>query len=110
MNSSMNRYRFFNSLLLVLFLSLQVDVVAAQVTSAFGTIDEVKQDDGYIVIDGSTFDFKVSEVVINYGNRRVRASFLSPGLRISYITRNDGSISDITLIGPTNVLEQLDNH
>lgn len=95
--------------LLVSATCLLPGAVTAQVESRLGTIDAVMQDDGYIVIDDNTFDLKGGEVSVSYRGREVRLSFLSPGITIRYTTDSDGVITRIELIGPANVLEQLDS-
>lgn len=76
---------------------------------ASGTIDEIMQNDGYIIIDGQRIEFRQPDVVITYDNQEVRASFLAKGQRIEYRTRADGSISMITLLGPLGELNEIYN-
>lgn len=97
-------------LLLVLALTAPAAYVSAQASSIPGKIDSVMVDDGYIVIDGKQMPVRGGDLVITYKGEAVRTSFLAPGLNVLYSTRSDGSVSEITLLGPSNVLDQLDQH
>jgi hypothetical protein len=76
-------------------------------TRLAGTIDEIMQDDGYIVINGNKYAFREPEVVITYNDQEIRSVFLAAGQRVFYRTRGDGSISVITLVPPNRELDQL---
>ncbi|MDG2175711.1 MAG: hypothetical protein P8M72_06235 [Gammaproteobacteria bacterium] len=78
--------------------------------SLMGTIDETMQDDGYIVISDTKLAFRSSDVEITYRGNSVRSSFLTQGMQVRYRTRSDGSLSEITLIGPPRLLEEINNH
>jgi hypothetical protein len=109
----MNRSGFFSAVL-VLMLALPAGSLMAQqesrVTRSLGTIDEINQDYGYIIVDGNRMEFRDAEVVITYRGMPIRSSLLSKGIRISYTTGRDGSVSNIALIGPTDILQAFDQH
>lgn len=96
------------ALLLILGLSAATHVNAQ--ASINGKIDEVMLDDSYIVIDGKRMVVRAAALVITYKGEPVRASFLSEGQSVMYKTADDGSVSEITLIGPSSELDQLDKH
>lgn len=96
----------FNVLALLLVLALSaLQVLAQAVSNVQGTIDSVMIDDGYIVIDGRQLPIRPADLVITYKGEPIRASFLDAGLSVFYSTRSDGSVSEITLVGPVTVLE-----
>lgn len=102
--------RILSKLLLLLALALPAVHAAAQVMSGVsGTIEEVLMDEGLIVIDGKRLVVRPSDLVITYKGAPVRASFLDAGMTVLYSTRDDGSVSTITLIGPASVLDALQN-
>jgi hypothetical protein len=98
-------------LLMLVSLALPAAYAAAQVSSGVsGRIDAVLIDDGVIVIDGQRLVVRPSDLVITYKGQAIRSSFLDAGMSVLYSTRSDGSVYSITLIGPANVLDALDNH
>ena len=100
--------RFSAVLLLVAALAAPASELAAQALSNVqGTIDEVMMDDGIIVIDGKQLVVRAADLVITYKGEPVRSSFLDTGMSVFYSTRSDGSVSEITLIGPASVLDAL---
>ena len=74
-----------------------------------GVLEEVMQDDGYLVISGQRLVYRRPDVKVFYGRREIRPSFLSPGQRVYYRTRNDGSLGEITVIGPDPELDRIDD-
>ena len=98
-----------SKLLLLLALILPAYVGAQQMTAVSGTIDSVQMDDGIIVIDGKRLVVRAGDLVITYKGTAIRSSFLDTGMQVLYSTRPDGSVSSLTLIGPTSVLEALQN-
>lgn len=99
----------FYKLLLILVLAMPAAAGFAQSSSGFGTIDEVMQDDGYIVIDGKRLVFDSGDVVITYNGEKMRSSFLSPGLSVRYSTDSEGKVKELVLIGPARILDQINN-
>ena len=101
---------YFSRLLLLLALMVPTAYVAAQAQSNLqGTIDRVMMDDGFIVINGKQLVVRAADLVITYQGEPIRSSFLTEGLTVFYSTRADGSVSEITLIGPANILGQFGN-
>jgi c-di-GMP-binding flagellar brake protein YcgR len=97
-------------LVLLLALAIPALPVSAQNPGRIsGEIDEVMLDDGYIVIDGKRLVVRAGDLVITYKGEPFRATFLSQGQTIMYETRDDGSVSEITLIGPSSELDQIRN-
>lgn len=96
--------------LMIVFLSMTVGQLAAQGPSQTGTIDDINQDEGYIVIDGDTFSYDDGEVSIVYRNEQVPTTVLGAGLRISYRLGQRGNVVEIVLLGPMSRLEQIHNH
>jgi hypothetical protein len=97
---------------LMLLLALTAPAALAQAQPSrgvLGKVDSVMLDDQVIVIDGKRLVVREAELVVTYKGRPVRATFVAEGLSISYSTREDGSVSEITLVGPADVLEQIDN-
>ena len=82
---------------------------AQAVSNASGTIEEFMIDEGYMVVDGKRVAIREADLVITYKGETIRPSLVSPGLTIFYSTRADGTVSEITLIGPVTRLEQIDN-
>jgi|SRR5690606_4489767 len=97
-------------LLMLLALAAPAWVQAQAQRNVHGTIDEVMLDEQYIVIDGKRLVVRGSEVVVTYKGEPVDIVLLTEGLTAMYNTRADGSISEITLIGPTAVLEAFKQH
>lgn len=75
-----------------------------------GRIDEVMLDEQYIVIDGKRLVLREADMVVTYKGQPLRASLLAPGMALFFSTHEDGSIRTITLIGPADVLDQINNH
>jgi hypothetical protein len=98
-----------------LFLLLVLVVPAAQVSAQVqnniqGRIDSVMLDDGVIVINGRQLAIREADLVITYQGEPIRAFFLTEGLTVFYSTRADGSVSEITLIGPASILDNIEKH
>jgi hypothetical protein len=97
-------------LLLVLLIGLPVHAGAQAVSNVLGTLESGLLEGGFIVIDGARLVVRADELVITYEGKAVRNSVLQEGLRVFYSTRADGSVSELTLVGPAEILEQLDNN
>lgn len=98
-------------LALVLVLGVPASLALAQARSnVYGTIDEVLLDDHVIVIDGERIVVREDELVITYKGEPIRPSLLDTGMSVMFSTRADGSLSEVTLVGPTDVLEELNTH
>lgn len=74
-----------------------------------GVLEEVMQDEGYLVISGQRLVYRRPDVKVYYGRREIRPGFLNPGQRVYYRTRNDGSLGEITVIGPDPELDRIDD-
>jgi hypothetical protein len=95
-------------LVLLAALVLPAAYASAQAAAGLsGTIDEVMMDDGVIVISGRRLVVRAADLVITYKGEPVRSSFLDAGMTVQYSTRSDGSVDQITLIGPAAVLEAI---
>ena|SRR5690606_10080368 len=98
-------------LLLLLALTTPAAWVHAQAqSSVHGTIDSVMLDERYIIIDGKRLIVDEERLVVTYKGEPIDLSLLSEGLTAMYNTRADGSVSEITLIGPTARLEAINQH
>jgi hypothetical protein len=97
-------------LLLLALLAPAAHVSAQAQNNIQGRIDSVMIDDGVIVINGRRLAIRQAELVITYKGEPIRPFFLSEGLSVFYSTRADGSVSEITLIGPASVLDKIEKH
>lgn len=97
----------------VLFLALALPVAAvlAQArTNLRGTIELVMLDEQYMIVDGQRLAVREADLVVTYNGAPLRASLLTQGMTMIYSTHADGSVAQITLIGPATLLDELNKH
>lgn len=73
-----------------------------------GVLETVMQDDGYLVISGSRFTWREADARISYRGRPLRSSLLAAGQRVSYRTRSDGSLAELSVSAPDAALDRID--
>lgn len=107
----MSKQRIVTTLVLLASLAMPAAELSAQARSNVqGRIDSVMLDDQYIVIDGQRLSLREDELVVTWNGRQLRPSLMSEGMVVFYSTHDDGTVRSITLIGPAEVLEQIDRH
>lgn len=107
----MSKQRIATTLVLLASLAMPATELSAQARSNVqGTIDSVMLDDKYIIINGERLPLREDELVITWKGRQLRPSLMSEGMIVFYSTRDDGSVRTITLIGPAELLDQIDRH
>lgn len=107
----MNLKQFSKTCLTAMLLLWAATSTAQQVVGIqTGTIEAINQEAGYIVINGVSIPYDEGSVSVSYREQPVRTTFLAPGLIISYRVNQNGTIGAINLIGPRNVLEQINQH
>lgn len=107
----MNKQRIATMLVLLASLAMPAAPLYAQARSNVqGKIDSVMLDEHYIVINGERLPLREDELVVTWNGRQLRASLMSEGMTVFYSTRDDGSVRSITLIGPADELQKIDQH
>ncbi|HEY0961776.1 MAG TPA: hypothetical protein VGE69_05405 [Pseudomonadales bacterium] len=107
----MNRHILARTWMLLASLAMPAAELSAQARSNVqGTIDSVMLDEQYIVVDGERMPLREDELVVTWKGEALRPSLLKPGMSIFFSTQDDGTIRSITLIGPADLLEQIDAH
>lgn len=108
----MNLKSIFKAFMTSVVLLMAINSSAQQVTGIVrtGTIEAINQEAGYIVINSISVPYDEGSVSVSYRDQPVRTTFLTPGLIVSYRVNQNGTIGHINLIGPRNVLDQINQH
>ena len=82
--------------------------VTQPVTQAVrGTIQELRQDEGYITISGRRVPFLHGESQVFLNGVLVKASLLDEGMVVRYSTNAAGTITMIEILGPLDKLRAI---
>ena len=77
---------------------------------ALGTIEALAQDDGYITISGRNwgFDDGVTEIILQ--DEVVEATVLEVGMSVRFTVNAQGTILQMRILGPFNLLQLRDQN
>ncbi|MEX2131722.1 MAG: hypothetical protein WD772_09555 [Pseudohongiellaceae bacterium] len=75
-----------------------------------GTIQELKQNEGYITVSGRQVGFSHGETEIYLNGVLKRASVLDEGMVIRYTINAAGIITKIEILGPLDKIRLLNQH
>lgn len=73
-----------------------------------GTLQEMRQADGYMTISGRDYGYDNDVTVIFYDGQQVRTQFLNEGLVLRFVVNRDGVLSRIEILGPIDLIEALE--
>lgn len=65
-----------------------------------GRIDEINEDDGYIIVGGERIAYNDTLVTVVYRDQELDPTFLETGYRIAYELAEDDSVSRIVILTP----------
>lgn len=88
------------------YLSAQTVMIGAQT----GTVQELRQDDGYVIISSRRVGFDNEIVQIYLNNEPVGGEILDEGMVVRYTLDNRGNLERVEILGPNNKLRDLDEN
>ncbi|GAB5498658.1 MAG: hypothetical protein PsegKO_09690 [Pseudohongiellaceae bacterium] len=122
MKSFLKRSTFFTAVFLALLTLLPWSVASAQqvleqqrnrptaVQTLVGTVDGKAEDDGYITISGTNYDFDSEITEVYLRNNLVRSGIIDEGMAVRISLDAQGTMIRIDILGPFNQLRLLDQN
>jgi hypothetical protein len=122
MKSFLKRSTFFTAVFLALLTLLPWSVTSAQqvleqqrnrptaVQTLVGTVDGKAEDDGYITISGTNYDFDSEITEVYLRNNLVRSGIIDEGMAVRISLDAQGTMIRIDILGPFNQLRLLDQN
>ena len=71
-----------------------------------GSIQQLRQDDGYLVISGARYGYDAEIVQVTLGGEPVDAAFLSEGLVVRFVTDREGNLVSMEMLGPIDKIRE----
>lgn len=93
--------------LVMLFVCLLVGTALAA-EARTGTIEEVRQDQGYVIISGEEYGYSEQETDVYYQQDRLGSQYLIQGMVVRYTVTADGTLQRLDILGPDEILRQLE--
>ncbi len=75
-----------------------------------GTVEQLSQDDGFIIISGRRLGYSDELTQVFLEDRQIGAQKLDAGMVVNYTVNADGVIVRMVLLGPADKLQMLDRH
>ncbi|MGM0633532.1 MAG: hypothetical protein ACQETO_10220 [Pseudomonadota bacterium] len=75
-----------------------------------GTIEVLQQDSGTIGISGTRYTVDQERTRVSLEERQLRLHHLDIGMVVAYSTDGSGTLLRIELLGPADMLRELDQH
>ena len=88
-------------------------VVAAQgvlQNSQTGTVQLLRQDDGYIAIPGRNIPYVSDITRVFLNNEEIGSGFLDEGMVVRYTLNQEGVLLRVEILGPIDKIRELSNH
>ena len=97
------------AVLLLLMLGYSAVVAAQNVLAGaqVGTIQLVRQDDGYITISGTNHNFDYEVTVVTIGGEEYDSTYLNEGMVVRFTLNRERVLERIEIIGPANLVRQV---
>lgn len=95
-------------LLAVLSCSTFVSAQGVLSGSQTGTLEDMRQGDGFLTISGRNYDYHNDITEVFYDGQKVRTLFLNEGLVVRFVLNRDGILSRIEVLGPVDMIEALE--
>lgn len=94
--------------LVVLGFTLLSSAQTVNPTQHIGTVQVVRQDDGFVTISGRsyTFDYDVTHVFL--ANKEISSAYLDEGMVVRYTLNTVGTLVRVEIIGPSDKIRILD--
>lgn len=95
-------------LLIVLCSSAAISAQGVLSGSQTGTIEDMRQSDGFLTISGRNYDYHNDVTQVFYDGEQVATNFLNVGLVVRFVLNREGVLSRIEVLGPVNLIEALE--
>ena len=75
-----------------------------------GTVQMLRQDDGYIIISGNNYGFDYQVTVVVLAGEEIDSANLDEGMVVRYTLDDMGMLIRVEIIGPANKIRILEDH